>query len=107
MKWGMWKLLDGENFMCLHNVLDNTMKSRMAIGLWNKISSDLILLKQEDIFFQKGISGEHTSTVLLDMIIYVMRLYLALSRALSISGCKGLGLIAKLVSMLMRWVEKG
>ena len=39
-----WKLLDGENFSVLKNVLDNTMKERTAQGLGIRKSSSTISL---------------------------------------------------------------
>ena len=74
----MWKLLDGDNFVKLHNVLDNLMKGRMAIGMGTKVSSSIISLEQESVLFQKGILGEHSPGVLLDTVIYMMGLHLAL-----------------------------
>ena len=74
----MWKLLEGENFVNLRNVLDNQMKVRTANGLGNKVLSSVISLKQEDVLFEKGILGEDTPSVLLDTVIYKMGLHLAL-----------------------------
>ena len=73
-----WKLLDGECFGCLRNVIDNIMKERTANGLGVRQSSSIISLAQEDVMFQKGILGDDKPLVLLKTVIYMLGLHLAL-----------------------------
>ena len=42
-----WKMLDHPEFVNLHNVFDNTMRERTAIGLGVRRSSDIISLNHE------------------------------------------------------------
>ena len=50
-----WKLLDGNNFSVLLNVVDNTMKERTALGLGVRNSSSIISLEQEDKMFDQDL----------------------------------------------------
>ena len=73
-----WKLLDGNNFSVLRNVLDNTMKERTSQGLGVRISSDIILLADETKMFNKNILGDESPIQLLETLIYMLGLHLAL-----------------------------
>ena len=73
-----WKLLDGNNFQTLRNVLDNTMKERTAKGLGVRRSSEVISLSQEDKMFQCGALGDSNPEQLLRTVIYMLGLHLAL-----------------------------
>ena len=72
-----WKLLDGDEFMCLRNVVDNTMKERHAMGLGIKQSSEVISLAHEDIMFRNGILGDENPIQLLQTVIYMVGLHCA------------------------------
>ena len=74
----MWRLIEGEDFYQLRNVLDNTMKKRTASWLWVHQSASVISLEQEDLMFSKGILGDENSTQLLKTVIYLLGLHLAL-----------------------------
>ena len=52
-----WKLIDGVGFSQLHNVLDNTMKERTAMGLGSSKLTSVISLAQESLLFDKGLLG--------------------------------------------------
>ena len=73
-----WKLLDGEAFHGLCNILDNVMKQISAMGLGIRKSSNIISLDHEDKMFYHGAFGEHNPETLLRTIIYMMGLHLAL-----------------------------
>ena len=73
-----WKLLDGESFVNLRNVVDNTMKERTAMGLGVRKSASVISLDQENKMFDDGILGEDNPTKLLETVIYMLGLHLAL-----------------------------
>ena len=73
-----WKLLDGEAFRGLLNVLDNLMKQRTAIGLGVRQSSTIITLGHEDKLFSCGALCEHNPKTLLRTVIYMLGLHLAL-----------------------------
>ena len=64
-----WKLLDTANFCQLHNVIDNTMKERHAMGLGVKKSSGVISLGQEKELFAKGLLGVECPETLLRTVI--------------------------------------
>ena len=72
------KLLDGDSFVMLRNVLDNTMKERTAQGLGVRKSCDIISLVHEDRMFECGALGESNPEQLLRTIIYMLGLHLAL-----------------------------
>ena len=73
-----WKLLDGEQFPVLRNVLDNTMKERTAEGLGSRQSSAIIAMKDENTMFNMGVLGDENAQQLLDTVIYMLGLHLAL-----------------------------
>ena len=73
-----WKLLDQEQLMYLHNVVDNTMKEHHSAGLGVRKSSDIISLEHEDKLFASGILGESSAFQLLRTIIYMMGMHCAL-----------------------------
>ena len=73
-----WKLLDGDKFPNLRNVVDNTMKERTAMGLGVRRSSSVISLDSENKMFDEGILGEDNPTKLLETVIYMVGLHLAL-----------------------------
>ena len=73
-----WKLLDGELFPNLCNVVDNTIKERTAMGLGVKCSSSVITVSNENKMFDEGILGEDNPTKLLETVIYMLGLHLAL-----------------------------
>ena len=73
-----WKLLDGESFHGLRNVLDNLMKQRTAMGLGVRQSSNVITKEHENQMFSCGALGEHNPETLLRTVIYMMGLHLAL-----------------------------
>ena len=73
-----WKLLEGERFLTLRNVVDNTMKQRTAMGLGLRRSSEIISLSQEDLLFSSGALGDDEPLKLLHTVIYMMGLHLAL-----------------------------
>ena len=50
-----WKLLEGDEFLSLRNVVDNTMKERHALGMGVKNSSEVISLAHEDKLFKSGV----------------------------------------------------
>lgn len=47
-----WKLLDHPEFQSLHDVVDNTVKERTAIGLGVHKSSNIIYLNHQDNYLQ-------------------------------------------------------
>ena len=55
-----WKLLDGDKFKELRNVVDNTMKETYEMGLGGCKSCDIIMHNDEDKLFSAGILGEDT-----------------------------------------------
>ena len=73
-----WKLLDDPVFLCLRNVVDNTMKERHAQGLGVRKSSEIISLNHEDKLFQSGILGEESPLQLLRTVIYMLGMHCAL-----------------------------
>ena len=73
-----WKVLDDQEFLTLHNVLDNTMKERTARGLGVRQSASIITLSHENKMFKCGVLGEDTPEKLLKMVIYMLGLHLAL-----------------------------
>ena len=73
-----WKLLDGEEFIGLRNVLDNTMKERHALGLGVRESCTVITVEKENELFACGALGEENPEQLLRTVIYLMGLHLAL-----------------------------
>ena len=73
-----WNLLDGEKFLVLRNVLDNTMKQRTADGLGVRRSSSVISLAQEQVMFDKGVLGKDCPLQILQTIIYMVGLHCAL-----------------------------
>ena len=73
-----WKLLDGDKFKELCNVVDNTMKERHKMGLGVHRSCDIITHNDEDKLFTDGILGEDTPAKLLTTVIYMIGLYCAL-----------------------------
>ena len=74
----MWRLIEGEDFCQLKNVLDNTMKECTTNGLGLRQSSAVITFEQETEFFSKGLLGEETPAQLLKTVIYMLGLHLAL-----------------------------
>ena len=73
-----WKLLDGEAFHGLRNVLDNLMKQRTAMGLGVRQPSTIISLEHENKLFSSGALGESNPETLLRTVIYMLGLHLAL-----------------------------
>ena len=73
-----WKLLDGEKFVKLRNILDNTMKERTAQGLGVRNSCNIISLEHENHMFECNALGENTPEQLLKTVIYMLGLHLAL-----------------------------
>ena len=73
-----WKLLDGENFVGLRNVVDNTMKERHALGLGVRQSSEIISISHEERLFRSGVLGVDSPSQLLQTLIYVIGLHCAL-----------------------------
>ena len=73
-----WKLLDGECFQSLRNVLDNLMKQRTAMGLGVRQSSSIITLDHENRMFECGALGKNDPETLLRTVIYMLGLHLAL-----------------------------
>ena len=73
-----WKLLDGEKFSDLWNVVDNTMKERHAMGLGVRQPSSIISLAHEDKMFLCRALGEENPEQLLRTVIYMLGLHLAL-----------------------------
>ena len=73
-----WKLLDDPVFLCLCNVVDNTMKERHAQGLGVRKSSEIISLDVENKLFESGILGESSPLQLLRTVIYMLGLHCAL-----------------------------
>ena len=73
-----WKLLEHPNFQCLRNVVDNTMKERTALGLGQRVSSEIISLDHEDKLFNSGCLGDSEPQQLLYTVIYMMGMHLAL-----------------------------
>ena len=71
-------LINGVGFSQLHNVLDNTMKERTAMGLGSRKSSSVISLAQESLLCDKGLLGTENPQQLLKTVIYIMGLHLAL-----------------------------
>ena len=67
-----WKLLDGDRFKELRNVVDNTMKEGHEMGLGVRKSSDVISRLDEDELFDKGILGGDTPMKLLKTVIYMV-----------------------------------
>ena len=57
----IWKLLSGEKFANLCNVVDNTIKERTAMELGVKCSSSVMSLESGNKMFDDGISGEDNS----------------------------------------------
>ena len=73
-----WKLLDGEAFHGLRNVLDNLMKQRTAMGLGVRQPSTIISLEHENKLFSSGALVESNPETLLRIVIYMLGLHLAL-----------------------------
>ena len=73
-----WKLLDGDKFLNLHNVVDNTMKERNAMELGVRHSSSVISFENENRMFDDGILEEEDPTKLVETMIYMLGLHLAL-----------------------------
>ena len=73
-----WKLLEGDEFMGLRNVVDNTMKERHAMGVGVRHSSEIISLGHEDLLFGSGTLGEGNPTQLVQTLIYVIGMHCAL-----------------------------
>ena len=73
-----WKVLDDQEFLTLHNVLNNTMKERTARGLGVRQSASIITLSHENKMFKCGVLDEDTPEKLLKMVIYMLGLHLAL-----------------------------
>ena len=68
----LWKLLDGQAFSKLRNVVDNTMKQRHSMGMGVRESSEVISLSHEDKLFGDAILGENTPEQLLNTVIYMI-----------------------------------
>ena len=73
-----WKLLDGDSFLCVRNVVDNTMKERHAMGMGVRRSSEVISLANESKLFNSGTLGDGNASQLLQTIIYMVGLHCAL-----------------------------
>ena len=73
-----WKLFDDPEFSTLHNIVDNTMKERMAKGMGVRSSCEIISLAQEEIMFKSGALGKGNPEQLLRTVIYMLGLHLAL-----------------------------
>ena len=73
-----WKLLDGEHFLSVRNVVDNTMKERHTMGMGIRRSSQVISLADEGKMFNLGILGNGEATQLLKTVIYMVGLHCAL-----------------------------
>ena len=72
------KVLDGDQFTGLRNILDNTMKQRTAMGLGAKVSSEVISIELESKMFKENVLGEDTPVKLLQTMIYMLGMHLAL-----------------------------
>ena len=66
-----WKILDNEQLIDLHNVLDNTMKGRHSMGLGLCESAEIITIDYENKLFEDGILGEDSPLKLLCTIVYM------------------------------------
>ena len=73
-----WKLLEGDFFIAVRHVLDNSMKERHALGMGVRRSSEVISLSNEAKLFSTGTLGEGDATQLLQTVIYMVSLHCAL-----------------------------
>ena len=74
----MWKLIDGDNFVGLRNVLDNTMKERHSLGYGVRQSAEVISLAHEDKLFESGVIGLDSPQKLLHGVLYLLGMHAAL-----------------------------
>ena len=74
----MYWMLDGEEFLNLRNVVNNTMRERTAAGLGVKKLSEVISLRQKDVLFSSGQLGEGSPQQLLNTVIYMVGLHCVL-----------------------------
>ena len=74
-----WKLIHGDEFTDLRNVLDNVMKERCAdsVGMVKK-QADIISYEYEEKMWQNGILGEDTPDKLRSTILFLLGINLAL-----------------------------
>ena len=74
-----WRLIHGEHFEDLRNVLDNVMKERCAdnIGMVRK-QADIISYEYEEAMWQKGILGEDGPDKLRATVLFLLGINLAL-----------------------------
>ena len=68
-----WKLIDGEEFDDLRNVLDNVMKHRTEanVGVVKK-QAQVISYEQENLLWERGILGEQTPDQLRRTVLFLL-----------------------------------
>ena len=74
-----WKLIDGDQFENLRNVLDNLIKERAAKQIGTTVRrAELISQKHETIMWEKGILGEATPTQLRETVLFLIGIHIGL-----------------------------
>ena len=69
----MWRLVDGPEFLDLHNVLDNVMKERTAMNVGvTKRQAGLITYEVEEYLWNSSILGEDSPDKLRDTVLFLI-----------------------------------
>ena len=66
-------------FVNFHSVLDGELKRLNATGNYiHKKKASIITVEMEDVLWEKGLLGDHSPQVLLNTMVYMIRLFFAL-----------------------------
>ena len=65
-------------FICFKETLDSEMKALKATGSYQRKKAEVVMPRDEDVLWEKGLLGDHNPNVLLDTIVYYIGLYFAI-----------------------------